>query len=99
MLYRRRLRQKAVLLLCMLAFLMILMMWTERKPEEEDPKKGEELVIPESEEEITVLPGETWQLPGGDAKIRVLLLGEDGSIYHKTQKPDREYPGELYPSG
>lgn len=79
----------------MLAFLMILMIWTERKPEEEDPKEGEELLIPESEEEITVLPGETWQLPGGDAKIRVLLLGEDGSIYHKTQKPDREYPGEL----
>lgn len=79
----------------MLAFLMILMIWTERKPEEEDPKEGEELLILESEEEITVLPGETWQLPGGDAKIRVLLLGEDGSIYHKTQKPDREYPGEL----
>lgn len=93
--YRQRLKQKALLLLCMLAFLMILMIRTDRTEEEEFPREGEELVIPKEEEDIKMLPGETWELPGEDAVIRVLLMGENNSIYHKTRELDREYPGEL----
>jgi SpoIID/LytB domain protein len=48
----------------------------------------ERLTIQKKKEEAPVVPS-------GDAVIRVLLLGEDGSIYHKEQKPEKDYPGEL----
>lgn len=91
--YHRRLKQKALLLVCMLAFLVILLVRnSDRTAKQKSPEEAERLVIPKEEQPI---PDEVWELPGADAVIRVLLLGENGSIYHSEQKPDREYPGEI----
>ena len=91
--YWRRLKQKALLLIVMLAFLGILVIRnSDREVKEKTGEELEELVIPKDE---TNIPDETWKLPGADASIRVLILGEDGSIYHKDKNLKKEYPGEL----
>lgn len=91
--YWRRLKQKALLLIVMLAFLGILVIRnSDREVKEKNGEELEELVIPKDE---TNIPDETWKLPGADASIRVLILGEDGSIYHKDKNLKKEYPGEL----
>lgn len=92
-LYWRRLKQKALLLIVMLAFLgMLVIRNSDREVKEKNGEELEELVIPKDE---TNIPDETWKLPGADASIRVLILGEDGSIYHKDKNLKKEYPGEL----
>lgn len=90
--YRKRLKQKAMLLVVLLGFLIILIM-PDR--EQKEPERGEELILPgkEEEEEYTVEPEEVWEMPGADAKIRVLILAEDGGIFHEEKEPAREYPG------
>ena len=94
--YRKRLQQKAMLLVVLLGFLILLIMpESRREPEEEAPVEGEELVIPEEDEEYTVTPEEVWEMPGADARIRVLILAEDGSIWHREKELPRDYPGEL----
>lgn len=93
--YKKRLRQKAMLLVVLLGFFIILIM-PEPKTDTQDevPEEGERLVLPKDEEH-TVVPEEVWEMPGADAKIRVLILAEDGGIYHKDQTLKRSYPGEL----
>ncbi len=41
------------------------------------------------------MPEEVWEMPGADATIRVLILAEDGGIYHEGKELMRDYPGEL----
>ena len=92
--YQKRLKQKAMLLICMLFFLLILVIRnSDTDSEEEAPNEAQKLVIPEEEE--TPAPDEVWELPGANAVIRVLLLGDGGGIYHKNKELDKEYPGEL----
>ncbi|MBS6396529.1 MAG: SpoIID/LytB domain-containing protein [Clostridiales bacterium] len=92
--YQRRLKHKAVLLLCMMIFLGILI--TKGKLEESgDGEEGERLVIPETEIPSDG-PREVWQLPGEDADIRVLILNDQGSMYHEDKELKKEYPGELH---
>lgn len=91
--YRRKLKQKTLLLIVMLAFLGILVVRnSDRESEEKSREELEELVIPK---DGTHVPDETWELPGADAAIRVLILGEDGSIYHRDKNLKKEYPGKL----
>lgn len=83
-----------MLLLCMAALLILLVARnSDRDSKEGTQDEAEKLVIPK--EERTVTPDEVWELPGADASIRVLLLGDGGSIYHKEKEPDKEYPGTL----
>lgn len=94
--YRKRLQQKALLLIVLIGFLIILIMPGPReKSDEEMPKEGEQLVIPQEEEEHLEVPEEVWEMPGADTKIRVLILAENGSIYHAEKEPERDYPGKL----
>lgn len=97
-LYRQRLKQKTLLLVVLFGFLIFLIMPGTRKESEQDlPEEGERLEIPkEEEEEGTVfVPEEVWEMPGADATIRVLILAEDGGIYHEGKELMRDYPGEL----
>lgn len=96
--YRQRLKQKTMLLIVLFGFLVILLLpGTGDGSGREQPKEGERLEIPEKEEEEEPagVPEEVWQMPGADAAIRVLLLAENGSIYHEEKELQREYPGEL----
>lgn len=85
----------------MLIFLLILVMWDSGSVQTEDmPQEAEELVIPKAEvspeegnsqeEELAI-----WTMPNADTNIRVLLLAENGSIYHKEKDLKEEYAGEL----
>ena len=97
-LYRQRLKQKALLLVVLFGFLVFLLMpGISEKPDQDTPEEGERLEIPEEEEEDdgAFVPEEIWEMPGADAKIRVLILGENGGIYHETKELEKEYPGEL----
>ena len=92
--YRRRLKQKAALLVVLTGILILLIapdFGKERHPN--PPKEAEGLGIPEGEQPTA--PEEAWTLPGADAVIRVLLLGEGGSIYHEAPELKKKYPGEL----
>lgn len=92
--YRQRLKQKAMLLICMAAFLLILIARnSDRDADGRGQEEAEKLVIPEGEH--LVVPDEVWELPGADAVIRVLLLGEEGGVYHKSKELDKDYPGKL----
>ena len=77
----------------------VLMILALRRDPDRKGETGEELLI--SEEEGGEEPGEAvgqekiWTSPGRDAKIRVLLLDQDGSIYHKEKDAVEGYPGEL----
>lgn len=94
--YRQRLKQKAVLLVFMMGFLAFLIAGEPDRSGRDGPQEGERLVLPvEGEEELPSGPEEIWVMPGADAVIRVLLLSEDGSIYHAGKELDKEYPGEL----
>lgn len=96
MYYRKRLKQKALLLVVLLGFFIILIMPGEKRQEDgKTAEEGERLVIPK-EEDDTPVPEEVWKMPGADAKIRVLILAEDGGIYHEEKELSREYPGELF---
>ena len=89
----KKIRQKTFLLLCMTVVLFFLLI---RAREGEPGKKGERaeiLEIPEGE--YVEEPEEIWSLPGADATIRVLLLAEDGGLFHEKQELDKEYAGEL----
>lgn len=98
-LYRQRLKQKTLLLVVLFGFLIFLIMPGTRKESEQDlPEEGERLEIPKEEEEeegTVVVPEEVWEMPGADATIRVLILAEDGGIYHEGKELMRDYPGEL----
>ncbi len=98
--YRSRLKAKALLLLCLSVFLMLLVVRDpDRKGMQQGGETGEELLIPEEKNDEhtgeVIVPGKTWTSPGKDAKIRVLLLDTDGSIYHKEKDAGEGYPGEL----
>lgn len=94
--YRQRLKQKALLLVFLTGFLVFLVAGGPDDGREKSPQEGERLVLPkENEEDVQDGPDETWVMPGADAAIRVLLLGDNGSIYHKSRTLDKEYPGEL----
>lgn len=97
--YRQRLKQKTLLLVVLFGFLIFLIMPGTRKESEQDlPEEGERLEIPKEEEEeegTVVVPEEVWEMPGADATIRVLILAEDGGIYHEGKELMRDYPGEL----
>ena len=89
----KKIRQKTFLLLCMTVVLFFLLI---RAREGEPGKKGERaeiLEIPEGE--YVEEPEEIWSLPGADATIRVLLLAEDGGLFHEKQELDKEYAGGL----
>ena len=94
--YRSRLKVKTLILLCMTGVLMILAL---RRDPDRKGETGEELLISEEEggEETVEAVGQEkiWTSPGRDAKIRVLLLDQDGSIYHKEKDAGEGYPGEL----
>ena len=94
--YRSRLKVKTLILLCMTGILMILAL---RRDPDRKGETGEELLISEEEggEETGEAVGQEkiWTSPGRDAKIRVLLLDQDGSIYHKEKDAEEGYPGEL----
>lgn len=93
--YRKRLKQKAMLLIVLVGFLILLVMPGRERREEEKPEEGEQLVIPEEEEEYTAVPEEVWKMPDADVKIRVLILAQNGGIYHEEKELERTYPGEL----
>lgn len=80
----------------MTGFLAFLLAGESYRSKEEGPEEAERLVIPKDEEQEEVSgPEEIWTLPGANAAIRVLILGEGGSIYHADQNLDKEYPGKL----
>ncbi len=95
--YRQRLKQKVFVLLVMLVFLVALVVRNPDKTEDERPaEEGEELIIPKEEgQDETPIPQAVWEMPGADTAIRVLLLDDSGSIYHKEKELSEEYPGEL----
>ena len=84
--YRSRLKVKTLILLCMTGVLMILAL---RRDPDRKGETGEELLISEEEggEETGEAVGQEkiWTSPGRNAKIRVLLLDQGGSIYHKEK--------------
>ena len=94
--YRSRLKVKTLILLCMTGVLMILAL---RRDPDRKGETGEELLISEEEgdEETGEAVGQEkiWTSPGRNAKIRVLLLDQSGSIYHKEKDVGEGYPGEL----
>ena len=94
--YRSRLKVKTLILLCMTGVLMILAL---RRDPDRKGETGEELLISEEEggEETGEAVGQEkiWTSPGRNAKIRVLLLDQGGSIYHKEKDAGEGYPGEL----
>lgn len=91
--YKRRLKQKAALFVIMLAFLLVLV------NKENHYQIAEKLELSESEESEEILPevrvDDTWTLPCEDANIRVLLLSENGGIYHADRELDKIFAGEL----
>ena len=91
--YRQRLKQKAILLIFMTGFLAFLLAGGAKRTKEPQGQEGEKLEIPKDEEAEE--PKEIWVMPGADASIRVLILGDGGSIYHSGRELDKEYPGEL----
>lgn len=92
---RERIKAKAMLLVVLTGFFIFLILpGTDRKTEEKNTEEAERLVIP-GEEEQTIEPEETFEIPASNASIRVLLLGDGGSIYHEDKELEREYPGEL----
>ncbi|MBR5510172.1 MAG: SpoIID/LytB domain-containing protein [Lachnospiraceae bacterium] len=95
--YRQKLKQKAFTLLVMVVFLVALIVRsTDKTKEERVTEEGEELVIPKEEtHEETLIPQAVWEMPGADTTIRVLLLNDSGSVYHKEKELPEEYPGEL----
>lgn len=92
--YRSRLKVKTLILLCMTGVLMILAL---RRDPDRKGETGEELLISEEEggEETGEAVGQEkiWTSPGRNAKIRVLLLDQSGSIYHKEKDVGEGYPG------
>lgn len=89
--YRNRLKKKALLLGGMILCLLAVILMRRPKGTEEGPQEGEELVIPKEEQ----AERETWELPGLNETIRVLILAENGTIYHESKELTKEYPGEL----
>ncbi len=88
-----RFKQKVWFLVGLTIFL--LFMAAGRVEEFTDEKLGEEgerLEISKGEEETEP---EQWTSPGANPKIRVLLVGDQGSIYHKEQLEEKDYPGTL----
>ncbi|MDO4261059.1 MAG: SpoIID/LytB domain-containing protein [Eubacteriales bacterium] len=91
--YRKRLKQKVLLLVCLTGFLILLVARGPGGFPEKEAEEGERLVLPEDEEAQE--PAEVFSLPGADARIRVLLLSDEGSIYHEKAETEKDYPGEL----
>ncbi|MCC8140578.1 MAG: SpoIID/LytB domain-containing protein [Lachnospiraceae bacterium] len=96
--YRETLKRKAALLILACAFLLFLIAGEPDRSGEGEEKQAQEterleISADDTEEESRALPEETFILPGADAQIRVLLLADDGSIYHETKDLDRAYPG------
>lgn len=77
----------------------VLMILALRRDPDRKGETGEELLISEEEggEETGEAVGQEkiWTSPGRNAKIRVLLLDQSGSIYHKEKDVGEGYPGEL----
>ncbi|MCD8248900.1 MAG: SpoIID/LytB domain-containing protein [Lachnospiraceae bacterium] len=99
--YRETLKRKAMLLALAGAFLLFLLADTSDRSgadkERQESQEAERLErsADDTEEEEQAPPEETWSLPGAGAQIRVLLLSDNGSIYHESKELDREYPGTL----
>lgn len=75
--------------------ILLLFMAAGRVEEFTDEKLGEEgerLEISKGEEETEP---EQWISPGTNPKIRVLLVGDQESIYHKEKLEEKDYPGTL----
>ena len=88
-----RLKQKVWFLVGLT--ILLLFMAAGRVEELTDEKlgeKGERLEISKGEEETEP---KQWTSPGTNPKIRVLLVGDQGSIYHKEQMEGKGYPGTL----
>lgn len=88
-----RLKQKVWFLVGLT--ILLLFMAAGRVEELTDEKLGEEgerLEISKGEEETEP---EQWISPGTNPKIRVLLVGDQGSIYHKEKLEEKDYPGTL----
>ena len=88
-----RLKQKVWFLVGLT--ILLLFMAAGRVEELTDEKLGEEgerLEISKGEEETEP---EQWISPGTNPKIRVLLVGDQGSIYHKEKLEEEGYPGTL----
>ena len=88
-----RLKQKVWFLVGLT--ILLLFMAAGRVEELTDEKLGEEgerLEISKGEEETEP---EQWISPGTNPKIRVLLVGDQGSIYHKEKLEEKGYPGTL----
>lgn len=88
-----RLKQKVWFLVGLT--ILLLFMAAGRVEELTDEKlgeKGERLEISKGEEETEP---EQWTSPGRNPKIRVLLVGDQGSIYHKEKLEEKDYPGTL----
>ena len=75
-------------------FLFLILPVSDRKEKDTDTEEAERLEIPR-EEEQTIEPEEVFEIPASNASIRVLLLGDNGSIYHENKELEKEYPGEL----
>lgn len=95
--YRQRLKWKAVSLIFLTGFLAFLLAGVTDEVKEEGPDEVERLVIPKEEEQEGQAggPQETWIMPEADAPIRVLILADDGGIYHDEEELDKEYPGKI----
>ena len=90
---RQRWKRKFLLLIGMTSLLLILSLQDKSGIRETPSGNGEELVLPE--QESSEQPEEQTEIPGADARIRVLLLNQNGGICHETKETDREYPGTL----
>jgi len=91
--YRRKLKQKLWFLVGLTALLLLLIAGrTGKLTKEQQGEEGERLEIPKGEGQTEA---EQWTSPGANPMIRVLLLGAQGSIYHKEKIPEGEYAGTL----
>lgn len=91
--YRRKLKQKLWFLVGLTVLLLLLIAGRAgRITEEKHGEEGERLEIPKGEEQTEA---EQWTSPGANPVIRVLLLGDQGSIYHKEKLSGDDYPGTL----
>jgi len=93
--YWKKLKKKIIMLLCMLGFLCLMLIRGGKQGEEEPIDNGEILLIPKDGEEADEEPEKEFVFPKDNAKIRVLILADDGSIFHKQKELEQEYPGEL----
>lgn len=96
----RKLKQKLMLLICMFGVLCLLISQNKSIESELDEEigNGEVLKLPilqENEDISTEKELEAWDFTEENPTIRVLILDENGTIYHKEKSLEKVYEGEV----